>query len=123
MFNDFEEKYSPKTLNDIIFGNPESKLRIYDIVTGSESLPSSGKSAILLYGTWGTGKTTMATMLPNAIEQGKTSEDLSLPEEMIASARPSLTCSIATRIEESFLRRNATSIGSSIKTTSLAGII
>jgi replication-associated recombination protein RarA len=73
----------PKSLNDIIFGNPESKLRIYDIVTGAEELPSSGKSAILLYGTWGTGKTTMATMLPNAIEKGKTGQDLNMPEEMI----------------------------------------
>ncbi|WP_353427257.1 ATP-binding protein [Polynucleobacter sp. MWH-UH19D] len=73
----------PKTLNDIIFGNYESKLRIHDIVTGAESLPSSGKSAILLYGTWGTGKTTLATMLPNAIEKGKTGCDLNMPEDMI----------------------------------------
>jgi len=73
----------PKSLNEIIFGNPESKLRIYDIVTGAEKLPSSGKSAILLYGTWGTGKTTMATMLPDAIEQGKTGSNLNMPFELI----------------------------------------
>ena len=29
--------YVPTSLNDIIFGNPESKLRIYDIVTGAET--------------------------------------------------------------------------------------
>ncbi len=34
---------------------------------------------------------------------------------------PGLSCEIATRIEESFLRRSATSIGSSMLTTSLAG--
>lgn len=79
-----EFKYEPKTLNDIIFGNPESKLRIYDIVTGSESLPSSGKSGILLYGVYGTGKTTLAKMLPNAIEQGKSQTDLGMAAEFIA---------------------------------------
>ncbi len=75
--------HEPKNLNDIIFGNPESKLRIYDIVTGAEALPHCGKSAIILYGTWGTGKTTMAKMLPNAIEKGRTDSDLVMPEEMI----------------------------------------
>jgi len=75
--------HEPKSLNDIIFGNPESKLRIYDIVTGAESLPAGGKSGILLYGTWGTGKTTMATMLPNAIEKGKTQEFLTMQADLI----------------------------------------
>lgn len=76
--------YEPQTLNDIIFGNHESKLRIYDLVTGAEPLPSSGKSAILLYGTYGTGKTTMAKMLPDAIEKGKVGIDLNMPAEFIA---------------------------------------
>ncbi len=78
-----ENNYEPQTLNDIIFGNPESKLRIYDIVTGAETLPASGKSGIVLYGAWGTGKTTVATMLPDAIERGKTKEDLCISEEFI----------------------------------------
>ena len=76
--------YEPQTLNDIIFGNPESKLRIYDIVTGAEPLPSSGKSAILLYGVYGTGKTTMAKMLPDAIEKGKTGGEVNMPADFIA---------------------------------------
>ena len=75
--------YVPTSLNDIIFGNPESKLRIYDIVTGAETLPASGKSGILLYGTWGTGKTTMATMLPDAIEKGRTDEELTISADLI----------------------------------------
>jgi len=75
--------HEPQNLNDIIFGNPESKLRIYDIVTGAEALPHCGKSAIILYGTWGTGKTTVAKMLPNAIEKGRTDSELVMPEEMI----------------------------------------
>ncbi|MBT8573797.1 AAA family ATPase [Polynucleobacter asymbioticus] len=76
--------HEPKTIDDIIFGNNESKLRIEDIVSGAEELPYSGKSAILLYGVFGTGKTTLAKMLPNNIEYGKTKEELVWPEEFIA---------------------------------------
>ena len=75
--------HEPQNLNDIIFGNPESKLRIYDIVTGAEALPHCGKSGIVLYGAWGTGKTTVAKMLPDAIEKGRTDSELVMPEEMI----------------------------------------
>jgi DNA polymerase III delta prime subunit len=76
--------HEPKTIDDIIFGNNESKLRIEDIVSGAEALPHCGKSAILLYGVFGTGKTTLAKMLPNAIEKGLSGKDISWPEEFIA---------------------------------------
>ena len=68
--------HEPKTIDDIIFGNAESKLRIEDIISGTEALPYCGKSAILLYGVFGTGKTTLAKMLPNHIEYGKTKEEI-----------------------------------------------
>ena len=68
--------HEPQTIDDIIFGNNESKLRIEDIVSGADALPHCGKSAILLYGVFGTGKTTLAKMLPNHIEYGKTKEEL-----------------------------------------------
>lgn len=76
-------QYEPKTLNDILFGNEESKHRIYDIVTNTESIPSGGKSGILLYGIFGTGKTSMAKMLPDAIEKGKVQQDLNEEAEFI----------------------------------------
>lgn len=76
--------HEPQTTDDIIFGSAESKLRIEEIITGVEAIPSSGKSAILLYGVFGTGKTTLAKMLPYAIEYGKTKEELIWPEEFIA---------------------------------------
>ena len=76
--------HAPQTIDDIIFGNTESKLRIKDIVSGTEEIPYCGKSAILLYGAFGTGKTTLAKMLPNHIEFGKIKEELVWPEEFIA---------------------------------------
>ena len=77
-------KYEPKTINDIIWGNTESRLRIEDIVCGAEEIPYCGKSAILLYGVFGTGKTTLAKMLPNAIEAGRTGQILASEADFIA---------------------------------------
>ena len=79
-----DSKYEPKTIKDIIWGNAESRLRIEDIVSGAEALPYCGKSAILLYGAFGTGKTTLANLLPNAIEKGRVDEDLAIEADFIA---------------------------------------
>jgi replication-associated recombination protein RarA len=78
------KSYEPKNVFEIIYGNDESRLRIEDIVCGLEPLPAFGKCGILLYGAWGTGKTTLAKMLPTTIELGKTSEELSMAETFIA---------------------------------------
>ena len=79
-----DSKYEPKTIKDIIWGNAESRLRIEDIVSGAEALPYCGKSAILLYGAFGTGKTTLANLLPNAIEKGRADEYLAIDADFIA---------------------------------------
>ncbi len=76
--------YTPTTPFDIIYGNEESYHRIEDIICGFEQLPSDGKCGILLYGTFGTGKTTLAKMLPECIEMGRTGQGLVLSEEFVA---------------------------------------
>ena len=76
-------KYEPQKVGDIIWGNDESRLRIEDIVSGAEALPYCGKSAILLYGVFGTGKTTLAKMLPEAIEMGRTGQSLAIEADFI----------------------------------------
>jgi len=69
MFNNFDEKYAPKMLNDIVFHSPATKQAIEDIVSGLLGLPSGGVNGILLYGTNGTGKTALARILPNLMEE------------------------------------------------------
>jgi DNA polymerase III delta prime subunit len=83
MFIRKDFKYEPNQIGDIIWGNAESRLRIEDIVSGAEALPHCGKSAILLYGVFGTGKTTLAKMLPNALEKGRSGEGLGFEAEFI----------------------------------------
>ena len=61
--------YLPQSISDIIFGNEDTKAMVDDIISGRKPFPAFGKNAILLYGVWGTGKTTLAKMLPAAIEK------------------------------------------------------
>jgi len=70
--------YLPTVLTDIVFGNDESKATIMEITSGRRPFPGLGKNGVILYGVWGTGKTTLARMLPNAIEialSGKPTQD------------------------------------------------
>jgi len=71
-----DTKYQPQTIVEVVFGNDESRLLIEDIVNGVLPFPFEGKTGILLYGTFGTGKTTLARLLPESIEMGQTGQPL-----------------------------------------------
>jgi DNA polymerase III delta prime subunit len=75
--------YEPTSPAEIIFNNEDSFEFIDDLTCGRERLPADGKSGVLLYGTFGTGKTTLAKMLPECIEMGRTQGGLNLPEKFI----------------------------------------
>ena len=78
------DKYEPKQISEIIFGNSESQRRIENITNGIMPFPLSGKNSILLYGIYGTGKTTLAKLLPEAIEMGQTGQTLNMQAEFFA---------------------------------------
>lgn len=62
---------APSVIADIVYHSETERQLIEDIATGTRQFPCSGKNSILLWGDYGTGKTTLAKLLPEAIEQGK----------------------------------------------------
>jgi replication-associated recombination protein RarA len=99
--------YTPTNPFEIIYGNEESYHRIEDLICGIEPLPADGKCGILLYGTFGTGKTTLANMLPEFIEMGRKENELAMPAEFIACQQgfngPQVTTLLDTQLSRSSL--------------------
>lgn len=62
---------TPADIADIVYHSVTERQLICDIAAGKREFPCAGKNCILLYGDYGTGKTTLARLLPEAIEQGK----------------------------------------------------
>jgi len=61
----------PTVISDIVYHSVTERQLIANIATGEMAFPVCGKNGILLWGDFGTGKTTLARLLPDAIEQGK----------------------------------------------------
>ncbi len=73
IFGDFEAKYSPKNVDDIVYPDDHTKTRLADLISGAKPFPiAQGKCGILLYGIPGTGKSALAALLPDAMELART---------------------------------------------------
>ena len=73
-FNDFDEVFAPKQFSDIVFKTQYAKETIENCISGDWGFPGSGKCGIILYGDTGTGKTTLANLIPGWMEANKTGE-------------------------------------------------
>ena len=105
-----DTKYHPQTVNEVVFGNDESRFLIEDIVSGLLPFPFGGKTGILLYGAHGTGKTTLARILPEAIERGQTGQSLSFPEDFFGCQKGSTGITFTTAVSK---RLNVISLNAS----------
>lgn len=67
--SNFSSPFQPTCLDDFVISDESSRLQLHSIVSGRLPFPLSGRNAILLWGTYGTGKTTLALLLPKLLEQ------------------------------------------------------
>ena len=55
-------EFTPKSTEEMVFANAETKQLLSEILSHKVSFPSNGKNTLLLYGTYGSGKTTYANI-------------------------------------------------------------
>ena len=59
---------TPNCLDDFLFSNAADHYLLKLVLERKLPFPLNGKSGILLHGTWGTGKSTLAKLLPELVE-------------------------------------------------------
>ena len=59
---------TPNCLDDFLFSNAADQDLLKLVLERKLPFPFNGKSGILLHGTWGTGKSTLAKLLPELLE-------------------------------------------------------
>jgi len=69
------KNFEPQCVDDCVIGSAVAKLTLQDIIEGKMAFPAYGKCGILIYGVWGTGKTALAGVIPNAMEFARGGSD------------------------------------------------
>lgn len=77
--------YEPISLDDFAFSNPRTEKILKALLSKTPRFPSDGTTGILLHGTWGTGKTTLARLLPILLEKAYGNQQLFADESMYYS--------------------------------------
>jgi replication-associated recombination protein RarA len=69
------EDFEPKVYDDCLLGNQDAKLTLDNLISNTMPFPAFGKSGVVLFGPAGTGKTTLAKLIPAAMEVSRKGAD------------------------------------------------
>ena len=67
--------FTPSSTAEMVFSNVETNKLLVDILQHNISFPSNGRNTLLLYGSYGSGKTTYANIFFNEYEQSYKGSD------------------------------------------------
>lgn len=95
--------FTPKSVTDIVVSSPQSQVTLEQLTNGQYPLPIDRSTVILISGPYGSGKTCLAKLLPQAIERaygsGVTAED-AVPYLYVDCRSGAVGRSIMDKIEE-----------------------
>lgn len=75
---------TPQSTADMVFANAQTADLIADILSGTYPFPVSGKTALCLFGNYGTGKTTYANIFCEEFELAKGGAALGMPPTLVS---------------------------------------
>jgi len=85
----------PVTYKDIIYGSKSAAKLVDNIVTNKLPFPAYGKNGLLIYGPNGTGKSTLARLLPDAMEMARSGQPSYAPTKHVVQTGNNGTSLIA----------------------------
>lgn len=90
---------TPHTTADMVFANNTTANQINAILSGQYPFPANGKSALCLYGTYGTGKTTYAKIFCKEFEVAKSGVELAVGAHFVSCQKTEAINSVLARCE------------------------
>lgn len=71
-FKDFDQLFAPKEFGDIVFKTDFARDTVANCISNDWGFPDKAKCGIILAGSTGTGKTTLANLIPGWMEEQRT---------------------------------------------------
>lgn len=78
--------FQPTSYKDLVYPTPQAKKLVDDLVTNRLPFPAHGKNGLIIYGPNGTGKSTLARLLPDPIEMERTGQQAYLPTRHVVAS-------------------------------------